>query len=113
MTPFEVVIVPFPFTNLRSFKRRPCLVLSEFHQQKVGSHLIVAMMTSNLSRLSFPFDVEVTDWSEAGLPKPTIIRLAKVVTIDAGLVQKKLGRLAHRDQQTVRVHFKKLFRSIL
>lgn len=67
------------------------------------------MMTSQVGVPHFPFDVAVEDLSSAGLPKPTLVRLSKIVTIDASLAVKRLGALATPDRHTVKETFQKLF----
>lgn len=109
MTPFDLVLVPFPFTDLSAAKQRPCVVLTTVKPKRLNEHYIVAMMTSHVSGLSFPYDVLLSDWRGAGLPKPTLVRLAKVVTLDKALIKTQLGRLLKVDQQMVAVKFKELF----
>ena len=109
MTRFDVVLVPFPFTNLKTAKKRPCLVLHDFKPDALNKHVIVSMMTSNTKSYSFPHDVSVTDLEAAGLPKETIIRLSKVVTLDAEMIEKQLGSLSSKDQKKVKSELKKMF----
>ena len=51
----------------------------------------------------------LVDWQKAGLPKLTLVRLAKVVTLDRKLAKRKLGRLLKTDQQSIMTKFKELF----
>lgn len=111
--PFDVILVPFPFADLSSNKKRPCLVLSTPKPPRLKDHLVVAMITSQVSGPFFPHDVEITDYKFAGLPKPSLIRLAKVVTLDSLLILKTLGALHEKDQAKVRKEFRKLFDVLL
>lgn len=110
MTSFDIVLVPFPFTDLSTTKQRPCLILEAVRVDRLANLLIVAMMTSQVDGRTFPHDVTVTDWQQAGLPKPTLIRLCKTVTIETKLVRRQLGTLTARDRQTAKASFRKLFR---
>ena len=112
MTPFDVVLVPFPFADLRSSKRRPCLVLSGFKPRGLREHVIVAMITSQLSGPRFPFDVELEKYQAAGLPKPSLVRLGKIVTLDSSLIVKQLGTLTAADKRLVKAEFEKLFKGL-
>lgn len=107
MTPFDVVLVPFPFTDLRSTKRRPCLVLAVAQPAGMPEHFIAAMITSQLDR-RFPHDVALLDHHTAGLPKPSLVRLFKLVTLDATLLPRHLGCLALADRSAVVVALRQL-----
>jgi len=67
------------------------------------------MMTSQITPPLFPYDVILRDYEKAALPKPTLVRLSKVVTLDAKLITKKLGKLSEYDRETVKREFSKLF----
>jgi mRNA interferase MazF len=113
MTSFEVVLVPFPFADLSDVKKRPCLVLSSYKPRSLSEHVVLAMMTSQLSGIRFPFDVELSHATAAGLPKPTLVRLGKIVTLESKLIVKSLGRLHVRDCGLVRAEFGRMFKSLL
>lgn len=57
------------------------------------------------------FDVE--DLSAAGLPKETIMRLSKVVTLDASIVEKRIGALSEKDQKKAKKELKQMFTVII
>jgi mRNA interferase MazF len=51
---------------------------------------------------SGPLDVELRSWAVAGLEKPSVARLNRVVTAEKSLLTKYLGKLAESDAATVR-----------
>ena len=109
ITTFDVVLVPFPFSDLSSAKRRPCVVFKHYEVKKLGDYLCLGMITSQLEGLHFPGDVSLKDWSGAGLPKPSLVRIGKLVTIEQSLVQKKLGTLKPADQVLLQKAWKEFF----
>ncbi len=112
MTPFDIILVPFPFSDLTAVKKRPCLILCVLRPKGLDAHYVVSMMTSSIAGIGFPFDVTLEDWKKAGLPKKTIVRLAKLVTIDAFLVRKQIGRLSANDRCVVQKNFTQMFSAI-
>ncbi len=98
--PFDVVVVPFPFTDSAAVKRRPALVLSAEQFQDRIAHLVCAMITSRENR-GWPLDVELTDLRAAGLPHASVVRM-KLFTLDERFVLRKAGRLAETDCAAVR-----------
>ena len=98
---YDVVRVPFPFTDRQAEKNRPALVISDtaaFNLQ--AGHSVLAMITS-AGHAPWPLDVAISDLKAAGLPAPSLVRF-KLFTLDHRLVRGKLGRLAEKDQ--VKVH---------
>lgn len=104
---FDVVVVPFPFTDKTTTKRRPALVLSEAKAfNKRIAHCVLAMITS--AKISdWPLDVEIEDIGAAGLPAASIVRM-KLFTLDDQLVIKKAGALAPNDRKAVALALHKL-----
>lgn len=105
---FDVVVVPFPFTDRSSIKRRPALVLSD--AKEFNNHVgqsVLAMITS-AKNSDWPLDVKIVDLHQAGLPSPSVVRM-KFFTLDHQLILRKAGKLAEKDQLTVRTSFSKLF----
>jgi mRNA interferase MazF len=113
MTVFDLVLLPFPFTDLSTTKQRPCLILAAFEPKGLPEHYVVAMVTSRLDSFQFPGDTRLAKWREAGLPKPSIVRLAKVVTLEHSLIRKKLGTLEPNDRAAVCRQFRKTFTNLV
>ncbi|MEW5710508.1 MAG: type II toxin-antitoxin system PemK/MazF family toxin [Pseudomonadota bacterium] len=105
---FDVVAVPFPFTDSARQKRRPALVLSdrEVFNDPVG-HSVMAMITS-AKNPPWPLDVRLADLASAGLPAPSVVRM-KLFTLDHRFVVRKLGALAQVDRRAVRRSLERAF----
>ncbi len=97
---FDVVVVPFPFTDRTSTKRRPALVLSdaEAFNNQVGQS-VLAMITSARNS-DWPLDVEIENLDSAGLPSASVVRM-KLFTLDDQVVIRKAGALAENDRTSV------------
>ena len=106
---FDVVVVPFPFTDRSTSKRRPALVLSNadtFNRDLCQS--VLAMITS-AKNSDWPLDIEIEDLDAAGLPSSSLVRM-KIFTLDDRLVIRKAGSLAKHDQANVITAIHKLFK---
>lgn len=78
-----VVRVPFPYTDQQTRQYRPALVVSARDIGDGGALLWVVMITSANNR-RWPGDVALeTNHIECGLPVPSLIRTAKLATIDS------------------------------
>lgn len=88
----EVIKVPFPYTDRATRQWRPALVVSTGAVEDRHGLLWVAMITSAENR-GWPGDVPVSDLRRAGLPVPSVVRSAKIATIEAADAV-RLGRLA-------------------
>jgi mRNA interferase MazF len=97
--PWDVVIVPFPFTDGPGAKRRPALIVSPSLFNEESGHSVMLMITS-ASHSRWPGDIPL-DPSLLGLPKPCILRM-KFFTIDNRLILKAAGKLPPKERTFVR-----------
>ncbi len=97
--PGDVIKVPFPYTDRATRQRRPALVISASVLERAHGLLWVLMITSAENR-AWHGDIEVADLAKAGLPAPSVIRTAKIATIDAGDAE-KLGQVPARVRNEV------------
>jgi mRNA interferase MazF len=105
---WQVVVVPFPFTDRPVRRRRPALVVSR--PDALGNpigHSVLAMITS-AGHSSWPLDVRVSDVDRAGLPAPSVVRM-KLFTLDDRLVERSIGQLAQADATPVAAALARLF----
>jgi mRNA-degrading endonuclease toxin of MazEF toxin-antitoxin module len=91
----EVFLCEFPFTSVATSKVRPALVLFD-----LSLDAIICRVTS-VSR-SGPLDVTLIDWRAAGLLKPSVARLDRLVTAEKTIFLRRLGVLSTTDLDAVR-----------
>lgn len=105
---YEIVVVPFPFTDREKSKNRPALILSsELFNAKNGKSLM-AMITSNTGKELWPNDIAIKDLKPTGLTVASLIRF-KVFTIDHVLIKAPIGHLHHEDVKVVQARLKEIF----
>ena len=103
-TPFkrgDVVLVPFPFTDLTSSKRRPALVISPDSFNAQQQDLVVAAITSRVPDTMEPLILTSRDFSSGTLPKTSIVKPNKLFTIHSTLVIKRVAVLKDERVQQV------------
>lgn len=94
----DVVLLPFPFTDLSATRTRPAVVVSVPGFEQETSDFTVAMITS--VRHTTPYDYALQDWQAANLLRPSWIRV-KLATLSPTLVRYQPGRLSDRDMAEV------------
>ena len=105
--PGDVIEVPFPFIESGNQKLRPALVISKRKFQEESGACILVMITS-AERSHWPSDVFISDWAQAGLKKPSLIRW-KVFTLEETLIKDKRGSLTTTDFKTISQTQKNIF----
>lgn len=87
----DVVKVPFPYTDQPARQYRPALVISAPALEMAHGLLWVVMITSAENR-GWVGDISITRHAAAGLPAPSVIRCAKIATIESSQAT-RLGRI--------------------
>lgn len=85
----DVVVVPFPFSDLSRSKRRPALVIQHFE----GEDLLLAQITSKAVRDNFAIPLSDNEFETGSLNKPSNIRPNKLFTCSKNLILYKIGSL--------------------
>jgi mRNA interferase MazF len=91
-----VILLKLPFSDAVTFKLRPVLLLLDTGDDDV----IVARITSQ--RTQTHFDFEIIEWQQAGLLRPSVVRLHKINTVEKRLLERQLGILQPNDWEKVR-----------
>ena len=108
---YRVVLVPFPFDDLSGSKVRPAVCLTD----AVGPHrhVVLAFITSAVPPKLEPTDVLVdtggADFARSGLRVRSTLRLNRMVTVSATIIQRQLGTLTPNLQAQVQQRLRTLF----
>ena len=95
---WDVVKVPFPYTNRRVHQYRPALVVAM--DQGVNPLLLWVLMITSAENREWPGDIGITDLHAAGLPAVSMVRTAKIATIEQSAAE-RIGSLSMADRQQV------------
>lgn len=98
----EVVLVPFPFTDLSQAKRRPVLVLSNRLHNSTSRDFICCGITSNLGNRRNSVLLDPSEMAEGAIPVRSRIKYDKIFTLEKSLVVKGLGKVYQRKLDKVR-----------
>jgi mRNA interferase MazF len=93
----DVVLVPFPFTNQMTQKKRPAVVVSSNSYNQLRPDVILIAVTSQISSQTQIGETIVGNWSSAGLIKPSAIKPV-LTTLEKTLIIKMLGKLELGDR---------------
>jgi len=102
--PFEfgdVVLVPFPFTNQTSSKKRPAVVVSGRAYNVGRPDLVMMPITSQVRQVFGVGDIVVQDWRQAGLLARSAVKPV-VMTLEQGMVIRRLGAMSIMDVAALR-----------
>ncbi len=100
----DIVLIPFPFSDLSGIKNRPALILVDG-----DSDLTVSFITTQL-KWQEDFDVKIEPSRANGIKRTSLIRLSKLVTIDKELVIGKLGNLSREELTNIDKNLVKIFK---
>ena len=89
----DIVLIPIPFTDLSSNKRRPVIVISNDAHNRKTSDIVVVAMTSNLAALDYGFNITSSDLSNGTLNRPGKVRVDRIYTLSQSIVVKTFGQV--------------------
>ena len=107
LTQWDIVVLPFPYTDRLAEKRRPALIVSKPWLAKDYGLLWVAMITSAVNE-GWASDIEISSVANSGLSAPSVIRPVKIATIEADRVLRKLGNLGPKEIRAVKTALSKI-----
>lgn len=99
---WSVVRVPSPYADRATQQYRPALVIAVLGAGATGEPRVLwVLMITSAGHVGWPGDVPISQLTAAGLPAPSVVRAAKVATIDIRHAE-RIGLLAEVDRVEVR-----------
>lgn len=101
----DLVLIPVPFTDLSSHKRRPVIVISNDAYNRRNSDVVVVAMTSNPASTPHGFQLTAADLIEGTLNRTGMVRVDKIYTLAQAIVARKFGKVSPKIVQRIRQVF--------
>ena len=89
----DIVLIPVPFTDLTSARKRPVIVISNDQYNSFLEDIVVVAMTSNPSPTRYSFVVTSADLVAGTLNRPGRVRADKIYTLSQRIIVKRFGRV--------------------
>jgi len=90
----DIVLIPVPFTDLSSHKRRPVVVVSNNSYNRTNPDVVVVAMTSRPTFGAFSFSIDSPDLVEGSLNHAGFIRADKIYTLAKSIIVKQFGKVS-------------------
>jgi mRNA interferase MazF len=89
----DILLIPVPFTDLSSRKRRPVVVISNDTYNRKTEDVVVVAMTSNPAPVDYSFTITSSDLERGKLNRTSKVRVDKIYTLSQSIVVKTFGRV--------------------
>lgn len=83
----DVVVVPFPFSDLSGNKKRPALVVANLS----GDDIVLCLITSQNASDSYAISLAHTDFTAGGLRQLSNLRPNRLFTADSDIILYRAG----------------------
>lgn len=83
----DIVVLPFPYSDLSSSKKRPAMVLADLK----GDDIILCQITSQFVKDSYAIALNDSDFKNGSLNKPSNIRPNRLFTAEKSIITRKIG----------------------
>ena len=90
----DIVLIPVPFTDLTSQKRRPVIVVSNNDHNAQNADIVIVAMTSNPAERDYSFTITSADLVRGHLKRPSVVRVDKIYTLSQSIVVKVFGKVS-------------------
>ena len=103
----DIVVMPFPFTDLKATKKRPAIVITPL----VGDDLIICQITGKIKEDSYVVELKDSEIVGGKLKGDSYIRTNKIFTADKSIIEYKVGNLKKGKMKEVEDRLVKIIKS--
>lgn len=89
----DIVLIPIPFTDLASQKKRPAIIISSDAYNQTNEDIVVVALTSNIETRNFTIILTSNDLENGTLKVISMIRVDKIYTLNKSIVLKTFGQV--------------------
>jgi len=101
----EVVVIPFPRTDVSGGKRRPALVIEDLP----GADLILCQITSRAHHDAFSVPLDSSDFDRGQLGQQSFIRPQRLFTLEHRIILHSVGKVTAEKFDEVFKRVRELF----
>lgn len=94
---YDIAVVKFPFASSIKYKARPAVIISSDLYHKNGRDTVIILAISSQIDTKLNFELEITNWKQSGLLKPSLLK-STIATIENQYIIQKLGTLSKKDR---------------
>ena len=101
----DIVIVPFPFSDLSAVKHRPVLIISNNKDNKESEDIVTCGITSNLNNAKHSVLIENNNLELGYIPSKSRIKVDKLFTLDKSIIIKRVAKINNETLDKVKKEF--------
>jgi len=105
----DIVLVPFPFTDLSKEKVRPAVVISAENNVNVSVAFTSSIIPEEPTAVDFVLSESHPDFSVTGLKRSSVFKMNKVLTLERSKILRRLGRVSPSIHRKLDIRFKLAF----
>ena len=105
----DVVLLPYPFTDLKGKKVRPALIVSNDFVNNKSKDCIMLPLTSVIKDEHYSIVINQDDLNSGQLIKPSRIKIDKIFTVEKRLIVMKIGTLSDNTFEKVKAELLNVF----
>lgn len=102
----DVVVLPFPFSNLTASKKRPALAVANL----TGDDIILCQITSEARMDEYSIKLTQSDFKYGSLHITSMIRPNRLFTADKSIILYKIGSINDKKMKEVEERIINIFR---